>query len=214
MNPKGTTSDAFTWLKRAGDTTWAKDLPREIDVLVLSLGCTLDKTETKLATSSVVSIRKGAEWYAIAKKSHKRCALIAVGAGYWQEMPNYEYDLMLEEALAQGVPAEDLFGEPHSFNTPMNAVCIAAALKGRRVGSIILTCDPIHASRAAATFRKIFDVCGLFIPITVRPGESPEYGDSSKWFLRSAITWWAWNLLGRILLPLHVRKIQKALAKR
>lgn len=208
------TPDVVTWLKRARDTTWAKKLPTEIDVLVLSLGCTLDKTNAVLATSSVVSIQKGVEWYSIAKKNHKRCALIAVGAGYWQEMPHYEWDLMLEVALAKGVQAEDLFGEPHSFNTPMNACCIAEALRGRKVGSIILTCDPLHATRAGETFRKIFDAYGLLIPLTVNPGEMPEYGDSSKWFLRSAITWRAWNLLGRILLPLHVRKIQKALTKR
>ncbi|CAN5124946.1 hypothetical protein BH11PAT4_BH11PAT4_0730 [soil metagenome] len=212
---KGTGSNATTWVELAKDTTWAEKLPGNIDVLVLSLGCTLDRTNSHLSTSSVTSIEAGISWYKKKKQEGvKKVALVAVGTGYHQIMPHYEFDLMMDIARASDVPEEDLFGENHSFNTPLNAVCIAEALKLRRVGEIILTCDPLHAKRAAATFQKVFGEYGISTKITVMRGAMPEYGNSSKWFLRKAYLWKAWNILGRILLPLHVYKIRKALHSR
>jgi uncharacterized SAM-binding protein YcdF (DUF218 family) len=154
----------------------------------------------------------GVSWYKRRKtEGVKTVSLVAVGAGYHQQMPHYEWDLMMDIALASEVPASDLFGEPHSYNTPMNACCVAEALKGRVVAEIILTCDPLHAKRAEETFKRVFAEYGIPTRVTVMRGAMPRYGDSSKWFLRKAFLWKAWNTIGRIVLPLHVYKIRKAL---
>lgn len=208
---KGIAKNPDMWLAIAQDTQWAAELPDNIEVLVLSLGCTLDQNNKLLATSSVSSLRAGIEQYKNWRSLGKNVKLVCVGSGYHQEMPHYEWDLMMDMALNEKVPAEDLFGEPRSFNTPMNAVCVAAGIKGKRIGSIILTSDPLHSDRALKTFQEVFRVMGITTPITAVPGKMPVYGNSSKWFLRKKLLWKVWNQVGKLVLPGQVKKLELAL---
>jgi len=216
--PSGTKPNWNDAVRSAKALTWADKLPDSLDSLVLSLGCTLTRDEKHLATSSLTSIEAGARTYRQRVEAGEKTALVAVGAGYFDGAARGEFiegtlmkQYILEHPEVAGeIPAKDIYVEPHSYNTPVNAIDIAYSIKGKKIGTIYLTSDPYHAKRAHKTFRGIFKLVGISAPIVSIPGHKPRYGNSNKWFLRSAFTWWAWNIVGQLVLPRQLKAIATA----
>ncbi len=206
-------------VKSALALTWADKMPDSLDSVVLSLGCTLTVDEKSLATSSLTSIEQGARTYRARVEAGEKTALVAVGAGYFDGAARGEFiegilmkKYILEHPEVAGeISAKDVYVEPHSYNTPDNALDIGISLVGKNIGTFYLTSDPLHSKRALKTFKGVFALLGITAPIIAVPGNKPRYGNSNKWFLRSALTWRAWNIVGMTVLPGQLKAIEKAL---
>jgi len=217
----GTKPNWHDAIESAQKLTWAASLPDSLDSLVLSLGCTLTRDEHQLATSSIVSIEQGARTYRERLDAGEKTALVAVGAGYFDGASRGELiegTLMKKYILAHPevageILSQDIYVEPHSYNTPVNALDIGFGVHNKNIGTFYLASDPLHAKRAYKTFRGVFDILGITAPIVSVPAPNPVYGNSNKWFLRSGITWWAWNQVGLLLLPQQLKAIKAAFAR-
>jgi uncharacterized SAM-binding protein YcdF (DUF218 family) len=194
-------------------TDWTNHLPNHLDSIVLALGCTLTKNEKELSTSSIVSAEKGHKVYQERKATGEKTALVMVGSGYFdyaQRGDLIEALLMVKHVQGAASTAE-IVAEPYSYNTPVNALYTGIALKPRKIPTVYLVSDPLHAKRALKTFTLIWKVLGITSVIHSCPAAMPQYGNSNKWFLRSAVTWKAWNKVGLLVLPKQVEQIKKVL---
>ena len=214
----GTKPNWIEVIRQAEAMDWANGMPNVLDSLVLSLDCTCT-SDGRLADATVSAIEQGARTYRKRVEAGEKTGLVAVGAGYFNGLAlNKPIGSFLmrqwvldHSEIAGSISPDQIYAEPHSYNTLVNALDSGIPLRGKQIGCIYLTADPLHAPRALKTFRGVYNLLGIKTQIICVPGRMPKYGDSSKWFLRSEIAFRAWNAVGMLLLPIQLVAIKKAL---
>ena len=83
-----------------------------------------------------------------------------------------------EQAIQQGVPAQNILVETESLHTRENAEYVLELLKEQNMHRIILVTSPFHQLRTYLTFAKVFQPYGIEI--------INHYADADDW---NPLTW-------------------------
>lgn len=91
--------------------------------------------------------------------------------------------VMRRQAIAEGVPADDILVEERSTTTAENAALLKPVLDAAGVRRMIVVTSPYHARRVKVNFEKAF---GQDYEVLIRPAFDTKWAKSSWW--RSADT--------------------------
>lgn len=86
--------------------------------------------------------------------------------------------VMRRQAIAAGVPAEDILVEERSTTTAENAALLKPVLEGAGVKRMIVVTSPYHARRVKVNFEKAF---GRDYEVLIRPAFDTKWAKSSWW---------------------------------
>lgn len=146
------------------------------DVIVVASGGHLpgdSRVEDVLTHSSHIRIVKGATWWL----QNRHAQLVITGRDTYRRNPSRSIDLMREEAIEQGVPADRIILEPQSRNTrehPRNVLRLPGIKRQTRIG--LVTSD-WHMRRTKREFERHFTVV---IPFPSIDGDDdPSYSLSN-----------------------------------